>query len=365
MADQLLRAENMTVGYGGVPLIRDIALRVHRGEILTLIGPNGSGKSTILKSLIRQLALIGGTVYLDGKSLQTLPERDLARTMSVLLTEHVRPELMTCWDVAAAGRYPYTGRLGMLTREDEEKVEKAMRAVHAEELGGRDFNAISDGQRQRVLLARAICQEPEVIILDEPTSFLDIRHKLELLAILRRMAKEKGITVIMSLHEIDLAQKISDKIICVKGDAISHFGAPETIFREDIIRELYEIDNGSFDPCFGSIELPRPEGTPRVFVLAGGGTGIPVFRKLQKENVPFAAGVLYTNDIDYQLARILAMETVTEAPFQEISDEAFARACELMKSCERVIDTGVPVGMCNRRIEELRAEAKRLGKLAE
>ena len=365
MAHPFVETKEMTVGYRGVPLIRDIALRVHRGEILTLIGPNGSGKSTILKSLIRQLALIGGTVYLDGKSLQTLPERDLARTMSVLLTEHVRPELMTCWDVAAAGRYPYTGRLGMLTREDEEKVEKAMRAVHAEELGGRDFNAISDGQRQRVLLARAICQEPEVIILDEPTSFLDIRHKLELLAILRRMAKEKGITVIMSLHEIDLAQKISDKIICVKGDAISHFGAPETIFREDIIRELYEIDNGSFDPCFGSIELPRPEGTPRVFVLAGGGTGIPVFRKLQKENVPFTAGVLYTNDIDYQLARILAMETVTEAPFQEISDEAFARACELMKSCERVIDTGVPVGMCNRRIEELRAEAKRLGKLAE
>ena len=365
MSHPFVETKEMTVGYRGVPLIRDIALRVHRGEILTLIGPNGSGKSTILKSLIRQLALIGGTVYLDGKLLQTLPERDLARTMSVLLTEHVRPELMTCWDVAAAGRYPYTGRLGMLTREDEEKVEKAMRAVHAEELGGRDFNAISDGQRQRVLLARAICQEPEVIILDEPTSFLDIRHKLELLAILRRMAKEKGITVIMSLHEIDLAQKISDKIICVKGDAISHFGAPETIFREDIIRELYEIDNGSFDPCFGSIELPRPEGTPRVFVLAGGGTGILVFRKLQKENVPFAAGVLYTNDIDYQLARILAMETVTEAPFQEISDEAFARACELMKSCERVIDTGVPVGMCNRRIEELRAEAKRLGKLAE
>ena len=158
MSHPFVETKEMTVGYRGVPLIRDIALSVHRGEILTLIGPNGSGKSTILKSLIRQLALIGGTVYLDGKSLQTLPERDLARTMSVLLTEHVRPELMTCWDVAAAGRYPYTGRLGMLTREDEEKVEKAMRAVHAEELGGRDFNAISDGQRQRVLLARAICQ---------------------------------------------------------------------------------------------------------------------------------------------------------------------------------------------------------------
>lgn len=111
MSHPFVETKEMTVGYRGVPLIRDIALHVHRGEILTLIGPNGSGKSTILKSLIRQLALIGGTVYLDGKSLQTLPERDLARTMSVLLTEHVRPELMTCWDVAAAGRYPYTGRL--------------------------------------------------------------------------------------------------------------------------------------------------------------------------------------------------------------------------------------------------------------
>ena len=357
--------DHLTVGYDKKPLIKDICIGIEKGEIVTLIGPNGSGKSTILKSITRQLKLVGGNVEFAGKNLHEISFRELSTKMAVVLTERMKPELMTCHDIVATGRYPYTGRLGMLTRTDEEKVEEAMRAVHAEELGGRDFNAISDGQRQRVLLARAICQEPEVIILDEPTSFLDIRHKLELLAILRRMAKEKGITVIMSLHEIDLAQKISDKIICVKGDSISHFGAPETIFREDIIRDLYDIDNGSFDPCFGSIELPRPEGTPRVFVLSGCGTGIPVFRRLQKENVPFAAGILYTNDIDYQLARTLAMETVTEKPFREISDEAFDRACALMKSCERVIDTGVPIGMCNRRMEKLRTEAKRLGKLFE
>ena len=365
MKDYYIKTKDLSVGYQGKVLIRDINLDIKKGEIVTLIGPNGAGKSTILKSITRQLKLIGGEVYVDSDEIRKLSYKSMARKVAVMLTERMKPELMTCHDVVATGRYPYTGRLGVLSGEDENKVDEALMAVHAQELGIRNFLEISDGQRQRILLARAICQEPEVMILDEPTSYLDIRHKLELLEILRKMAKEKEITVIMSLHEIDLAQKISDKIICVKGDAISHFGAPETIFREDIIRELYEIDNGSFDPCFGSIELPRPEGTPRVFVLAGGGTGIPVFRKLQKENVPFAAGVLYTNDIDYQLARILAMETVTEAPFQEISDEAFVRACELMKSCERVIDTGVPVGMCNRRIEELRAEAKRLGKLAE
>ena len=365
LGNKVIEAKHVAKAFGDKLLFDDLNFMLPPNGIVGIIGPNGAGKSTILKSIARQLSLIAGTVRLDGEDMKSLTGAELSKKMAVVMTKRLRGELMTCEDVVATGRYPYTGRFGVLRAEDHAAVQNAMELVQVAEIGDSLFDRISDGQRQRVMLARAICQEPEVIILDEPTSFLDIRHKLELLAILRRMAKEKGITVIMSLHEIDLAQKISDKIICVKGDAISHFGAPETIFREDIIRELYEIDNGSFDPCFGSIELPRPEGTPRVFVLAGGGTGIPVFRKLQKENVPFAAGVLYTNDIDYQLARILAMETVTEAPFQEISDEAFARACELMKSCERVIDTGVPVGMCNRRIEELRAEAKRLGKLAE
>ena len=124
----------------------------------------------------------------------------------------------------------------MLSEEDHRIVREAIRTVHAEEFADRPFTEISDGQRQRLLLARAVCQEPEVIVLDEPTSFLDIRHKLELLSILRSMTKEKGITVIMSLHEIDLAQKISDKIICVKGEVISRFGAPSEVFSEEVIR---------------------------------------------------------------------------------------------------------------------------------
>lgn len=365
MADTYFQMRDLAVGYNKKALIHDICIDIKKGEIITLIGPNGSGKSTILKSITRQLKLIGGRVLLDRADMQALTYRELSTRMAVVLTERMKPELMTCHDIVATGRYPYTGKLGILTGEDEEKVEAALQAVHALELGHRDFNRISDGQRQRVLLARAICQEPEIIILDEPTSFLDIRHKLELLSILRNMAKQKGITVIMSLHEIDLAQKISDRIVCVKGETISAYGAPEEIFKGELIRDLYEVDKGFFDPCFGSIELAKPEGEPQVFVMSSCGAGIPVYRKLQKENLPFAAGILYTNDVDYQVAKLLAAEVVTAEPFEEISRDSFERALQLLEKCERVLCPGVKIGNCNRRMEELIRAAEKMGKLKE
>ena len=213
MGELYFKTKGLTVGYNGKPLIRDIEFGVERGEILTLIGPNGSGKSTILKSITKQLKILAGTVYIAEDDLKTVSAKELAKKMSVVLTERMKPELMSCRDIVATGRYPYTGNLGLLSEEDEAIVQQSMESVHVLDLQNRDFNAISDGQRQRVLLARALCQQPEIIILDEPTSFLDIRHKLELLSLLRKLTKERGIAVIMSLHEIDLAQKVSDKVI--------------------------------------------------------------------------------------------------------------------------------------------------------
>ncbi len=368
-----IRLDDLSVGYNGKAIIRDICVDIEKGDIISLIGPNGAGKSTILKSITRQLSLIQGKVIFNEQDLHKIPFRDLSKKMAVVLTERMKTDLLTCYDIVASGRYPYTGKLGILSEEDERKVDEAIAAVHASELGPRDFNAISDGQRQRILLARAICQDPEVIILDEPTSFLDIRYKLELLSILRNMAKKKGITVIMSLHEIDLAQKVSDRIICVKGDRIYRYGKPEEIFDEDTIRELYGIDNGYFDPLFGSTELPAPTGVltdsetnapdPKVFVLSSCGKGIPIYRKLQKENTPFVTGILPTNDLDYQLARLLAAEVVTTEPFEAIDDEAFAKAKKWIESCERVILTDFPIGQTNAKVAELIQLAEGLGTL--
>ena len=144
---------------------------------------------------------------------------------------------------------------------------------------------------------------------------------------------------------------------------ISHFGRPEELFDEKLIRQLYEIDNGYFDPLFGSIELPKPQGEPEVFVISSCGSGIPVYRRLQKENISFAAGILYTNDVDYQLARLLASDLVCEEPFQEIGEDAYQKALELIRKCKKVINAGVTVGNCNRRIADLLKEAEILGKL--
>ena len=218
MADQLLRAENMTVGYGGVPLIRDIALSVSGGEILTLVGPNGSGKSTILKSLIRELALLGGTVYLDGRDSSRLSAAETARTLAVMMTGRIAPERMTCWDVAAAGRYPYTGRLGILGAEDREKVCEALALVHAEELADRDFTCISDGQRQRVLLARALCAADRLLILDEPVTGLDPAATQDLYKTLRYLNEKEKMAVIMVTHDMRGALREARTILHIGRD---------------------------------------------------------------------------------------------------------------------------------------------------
>ena len=217
----------------------------------------GSLKTKSLKSIKKTASMIEISAVSEMKNLLQFTPGELARRMAVVLTGRIQTELMTCRDVTAMGRYPYTGRLGILSPHDEKKVDEALAAVHAEHLAERPFEAVSDGERQRILLARAICQEPEIIVLDEPTSFLDIRHKLELLSILHKMAKQEQITVVMSLHETDLAMKISDWIICVKGDRIFACGAPGEVLNDEVIRQLYDLDPalGHFDTLTGSLEL--------------------------------------------------------------------------------------------------------------
>lgn len=359
--EYFVTTQQLSVGYDGKPLIRDIEIRVAKGRILTLIGPNGAGKSTILKTITRHLKGVCGTVCLDGRSIGEMSGQELARSMSVMLTERMRTERMNCEEIVETGRYPYTGRLGLLTAEDHEKVREAMELTNVMELRDRDFMRISDGQRQRVLLARAIAQEPEVLVLDEPTSFLDVRYELELLSVLRDLARKRNIAVIMSLHELDLAQRVSDDVMCVRGEWIADYGSAEEIFQRERICRLYDLNAGCYNPLFGSLEMKRPEGTPQVFVIAGGGTGIPVFRALQKEGIPFLTGILHENDVDWQVARDLAAEVVAERAFEPISRERFEEALKKMRSCGTVLNCLREYGSMNERNRELLERARTEG----
>lgn len=350
--------KDLCVGYRNKVLISGINLSVEKGKILTLIGPNGAGKSTILKTITRHLEEISGVVCIEDSNILKWSNKDLAKHLSVMLTDRVTPELMTCRDVVAMGRYPYTNHFGMLTPEDDEIVEEALTMVRAADLSERPFTDISDGQRQRIMLARAICQQPEIIVLDEPTSYLDIRHKIELLDILRHMAAQKHVAVILSLHELDLAAKVSDHVLCVKGDQIELFGTPEEVFTEEQINRLYDLENGSFNTLLGSVELTAPRGEAKSFILAGDGKGIPLYRVLQRNKIPFSTGILFQNDVDYQVAKVLAEHIVSVPPFSAIGEEDIRKAKQMIDQADQVIDAKTPIGIQNRCFEDLLCYAK-------
>ena len=247
MSDQrtAIKTEHLDSGYAHKVIVKGAEIRVERGKILTLIGPNGAGKSTVLKTIAGRLEPIAGTIYIDGSERSKLPLNEIAKKQAVMLTDRRPAEKMTCREVVSLGRYPYTGRLGILSEDDKRIVSETMDLVHVADLADRDYNEISDGQRQRVLLARAICQEPQIMILDEPTSYLDIRHKLEFIDILKSLVHEKDIAVIISMHELELAYITADEVLCIDSEGgICMTGTPDEVFRDETMSRLYGLEEG-------------------------------------------------------------------------------------------------------------------------
>lgn len=347
MAEEILRTENLNVGYGTNVIVKDVQIRAYAGQIQTLIGPNGAGKSTILKTLIRQISPLNGNIFLKGMNIRQLTEKQMAQNISVVLTTRPNVELMTCRDIVSSGRYPFTGSLGILSAKDHEIVDESMELVRVTELAEKDFNNISDGQRQRVMLARAICQQPRLLIMDEPTSFLDIKHKLDFLYLLGNLVKQRQIAVILSLHELEFAQRFSDTIYCVDGGIIDRQGPPEEIFTGNYIETLYKVEHGTYNVLFGGIETGAVTGIPRVLVLGGGGDGIPVYRKLTRMGVPFAAGVLSESDVDFPVAKALASAVINVPAFAPVTSSAADKAIEMLESCGKLICACESFGLLN------------------
>ena len=241
--NSILRVDNLSAGYGKDIIINGISLEVFEGEIAVLIGPNGGGKSTFLKAILGEVTLFSGNVYICDNELKSISAKERSKKIAMLSTQRLDLEHITVYEVVAMGRYPYTGFMGVLTDDDRSVIERAMERTSIAELKDKYYDQLSDGQKQRVMLTRAICQEPKLLIMDEPTSYLDINHKIELLYLLKKLSREEGMTILMTLHDIEYVNQIADKVWAISKDGkLCKLDTNEAFPQSDSIRKLFNIN---------------------------------------------------------------------------------------------------------------------------
>ncbi|MFJ3921805.1 ABC transporter ATP-binding protein [Streptomyces sp. NPDC090022] len=261
-----LATQRLDVGYrtrsprgrgAGRAVLSGLDLQARAGELTVLLGPNGAGKSTLLRTLCGLLPPLGGRIRIGGADLAQTSPTALARRLAVVLTDRVDPGLLSVRELAGLGRHPHTGFTGRLTDADHAAVEWSLQAVSAGHLADRPAAELSDGERQRVLTARALAQEPEVILLDEPTAFLDVPSRVALTVLLRDLARDKGLTVVVSTHDLELALRVADAVWLVDRASRVHAGAPEDLIRSGAVAAAFDADHLAFDPASGTFGLRR------------------------------------------------------------------------------------------------------------
>lgn len=359
--ERVIAAKKLDVGYDKKVVVSGVDVEAFRGQVVCLLGPNGAGKSTILRTLSGLIAPLGGVVEIKGENIRSVKNAELSKTLSLVLTGASEPSLMTVYELAAMGRTPYTGFMGKLSVRDREIVEQSLDSVGALALKDRYFSELSDGEKQKVMIARALVQEPELMILDEPTSHLDVKHKVEVINVLRRLSEEKNITCIISLHDIDLAIKGCGTLLLVNDGKIIAQGLPEDIIKSGTIQSLYGISGAEYDELSCSVELTG-KNAAEIFVTGGSGSGAGLYRALSRAGFGIVSGVIHENDVDFHIAKAICSRVVSERAFEPITEEKTAEALNLIQSAKCVIDSGFPIGSANRMNVELLNRAIEMGK---
>ena len=244
----------LKVGYDGVIIVPGFDVELRKGKITSIIGANGCGKSTVLKAIGRILPAEGGTVIVNDVDIKTMKSRDVAKWLAILPQTPTAPGTLTCEELVAYGRYPYQKGMGRLTKEDRDVVSWALEATGMLEFRQREIACLSGGQRQRVWVAMALAQQTNIVLLDEPTTYLDLSHQLEVLEILKHLNREQGTTIVMVLHDLNLASRYSDYLLAMKDGQIARYGTPEEVMTRDVLAECFFID--------GDVVTDRRSGKP-------------------------------------------------------------------------------------------------------
>ena len=354
----LLAVRNVTFGYGRQPLLYALNMQVKAGEIVGLLGPNGSGKSTLLRLISGVLRPQAGHILLEGRDLQHLGRRGAARRIAVVPQELHMPFAFTVEHMVSLGRTPFTGAFGTLSKRDQRAVEEAMEAAAIAPLAGRIFNELSGGERQRVLIAMAFAQQPRLLLLDEPTSHLDIKYQIETLELVQRLNRQRGVTVVAAMHDLNLAARYFPRLLLFQRGIVADAG-PAEVLDPALLSRVYGVnvqvgilrgaEHLSVLPPgseLSEVEADR-HSSPRVHVMAGGGSGELLMRALADAHIPFVAGALNIGDSDHTLALRLASEVITEQPYAPISPLILEQMRASLQHVALLVICPAPVGPGN------------------
>ncbi|CAH9419384.1 MULTISPECIES: ABC transporter ATP-binding protein [Streptomyces albovinaceus subgroup] len=267
-----LTAEGLTLGYGDRTVVDSLDLAVPPGRITVIVGANACGKSTLLRSMSRLLAPRAGRVVLDGKEVHRLPAKELARTLGLLPQSPVAPEGITVSDLVGRGRHPHQGIFSRWNEQDDAAVAAALEATHTEPLAERAVDELSGGQRQRVWIAMALAQQTDLLLLDEPTTFLDASHQIEVLDLLTDLNRSRGTTIVMVLHDLNLAARYADHLIALADGGLHASGTPSEVLTEETVRAVFDLDSRIIEDPVSGRPLMLPIGRHHVL---DGATPVP------------------------------------------------------------------------------------------
>lgn len=365
----IIKLESASFSYPGREIFRDLSLSLEEGEILALIGPNSSGKTTLLKLMDGLLEPQHGKVFLEGEELGRISRSRVAKQVAVVPQEMEVPFSFTVAEIVLMGRAPYLGRFGWETRKDLDVAREAMALTDVAGLEERMFAELSQGEKQRVSMARALAQQPRVILLDEPASHLDINHQVEMHELIRRLNLEKNLTVLNISHDLNLAAEYSHRMALLHRGSIYALGTPSDVITEENIRQVYEttvmveknpISGAPRVTPVGKSRMGKTRPQKTIHIICGEGSGVDSARRLLLRGYRVSLGVLNIGDSDQKVGKTLGLAMALEEPFSPISESAYRENQILMEKADLIIVERFLVGKGN--LLNLRAAIDALGK---
>jgi iron complex transport system ATP-binding protein len=344
--------------YGSSKVLENISFSFEEGEIVGIIGPNGAGKTTLLKTISGLLKPHKGLVLIDDKYVHSMSEKELAKEFGMVRQDQPISFNFTALDIVLMGRNPYLGKFQLEGSKDFEIAKKAMEITGTWHLANRLISEVSGGERQKIILARALAQMPKVLLLDEPTLHLDINNQLEIMELLKELSIKKDLLIIMAIHDFNLAANYCKKLILLDKGKIVSIGRPEEVLTEDnifkvfrvkVIRKKHPITNSLFIIPFQIYKEPSKKHTLSVHLICGGGTGSSLMKELLDIGLNITTGVLNVLDSDLEIAELLKIPAVIDAPFSSISDEAYEENLRFIEKSDLIIVSDFPIGMGNLR----------------